>query len=278
MYLPRLNSSFTGLQFTWPRLILKLRYDLFLTICLTCFGLISLGQWQLGKANALIARKESLVEIHTLNIEISESDQLKTVLLENQPREGRLGYRVFTLVPLPDNSVILTPGKARGKDLLSKAEDPSTTLRMTEKTFILIDRGWIAAPASRADLPSIPKLSEDINGELSLKGHFYAPWKNPFVAFASEITWTETDDLIRLQALDLDYLESLWHHPLARNILKLEDQSPGCLAYLKEESRLTPERHQGYAFQWFGLALTLIIASIFAAIKRKNEDTHLEHA
>ena len=51
---------------------------------------------------------------------------------------------------------------------------------------------------------------------------------------------------------------------LAPGILKLDEASPGAFRTGWQAVNMMPERHTGYALQWFGLALALAILTLFA--------------
>jgi len=154
------------------------------------------------------------------------------LLLDNQVNEARQGYWVYT------------PFTASGVDWL-------------------VNRGWLAAPIERNELPKIPAPPE---GEVEVVA---LVWPDTgmlplFGADASErlnkVTW-------RLQRLDFESFGSELQAQGLRNLrqleLRLEAAQPGVLRALPQTIGFGVERHQGYAFQWFGLAVALVVGYFF---------------
>ena len=122
----------------------------------------------------------------------------------------------------------------------------------------VVNRGWYAAPAKRQELPLIPPAPEgtvDVvaivwpdTGLLPLFGAAVAEQLN-------EHTW-------RLQRLDFEALGALGVQA-QKSELRLEAVQPGVLEALPQTIGFGVERHQGYAFQWFGLAVALIAGYFF---------------
>jgi len=71
----------------------------------------------------------------------------------------------------------------------------------------------------------------------------------------------------RLQRLDFavvsSALESVGVRDLRQAELRLEAAQPGVLQALPQTIGFGVERHQGYAFQWFGLAVALLAGYFF---------------
>jgi cytochrome oxidase assembly protein ShyY1 len=59
--------------------------------------------------------------------------------------------------------------------------------------------------------------------------------------------------------------------PLAPRVLRLDPALP--LGYARDldvlPNTLPPERHRGYAVQWFGLALATLILALFLGFRRR---------
>lgn len=144
-----------------------------------------------------------------------------TWLLDNKQRNGRVGYEVVTPFRLADGGVIL------------------------------VNRGWLAGTGLREQLPAVPKVS----GEQTLFGELVSVSKHPLLdgtADASE--WPRV-----VMALDPVAMSQQLGHPLAERYLRLDDASPGALITQWRVANISAAKHQGYAFQWFGMALALII-------------------
>lgn len=146
----------------------------------------------------------------------------KTILLDNKILNGRVGYHVITPLQLADGSVVL------------------------------IDRGWISMGTSRQTLPQIPAML----GEVAIEGYLDFAYRNPFVSKAfEEPKKNEQMWPLRVQQLDLSLIADHLDRAVYPMLVKLNSsalKAPG----------LSAERHLGYAFQWFALALTLCVLAI----------------
>jgi surfeit locus 1 family protein len=213
--------------------------------------LISLGVWQLRRADEKIvlqaqydARQQqapiALSEIY-LNVDqqyrqvsVSGSvDQAHVFLLDNRTYQGKVGYEV--LVPLA-----LSNGQR-----------------------VLLNRGWIKGGASRADLPAVPAMSADV----SVQGAIYQNVGEAFVLGedATSATWPQV-----IQTLDyarIAMLLELSATELLPYSIRLAEQQPGVLTRYWSVINTTPEKHQGYAVQWFAMALAVVMLYFYYSTK-----------
>ncbi len=134
----------------------------------------------------------------------------------------------------------------------------------TEHRLWLVNRGWLAAPPTRDQLPDVPTPA----GVVQLVG---AVW--PFtglVPLLREDAWAEPavavadgSSLVRVQRLDIDALIEVLA-PTARVAvpmeLRLEAQSTAVFVPAPQPIAGAAERHQGYALTWFGLAVALVVS------------------
>ncbi len=223
-------------------------------LCLALFILlVSLGCWQWSRAEyktALVMRQtsgeaqiltleqalETTGEIHSLPLQLTGSfDNAHSLLLDNQMEGSRPGYQV------------LTP------------------LLTTDNKLVLVSRGWIAGSANRR----LPVLPQTRVGVLTLQGKIYVPDGKQLVLKADDFTTPEWPLLI--QKIDLNQLSAVLvaGRPgveLAPFVIRLDvdqDVEDG-----EEFVRhwhwmsMSPEKHRGYAFQWFGMALVLLVLYI----------------
>jgi cytochrome oxidase assembly protein ShyY1 len=144
---------------------------------------------------------------------------------DNQVVNGQVGYDLVALVNV-------------GADLL------------------LVNRGWFASHGQRDPLPTLPWLE----GGMSLTGRLVPIQANPY-QLAADVYTGQYPQLV--QAFDLPQLQSQLKQPLLPWVLKLDAPSPALLVPHWRASTMTPEKHLGYAWQWFGLALTLCLLYIY---------------
>ena len=208
-------------------------------LALACaLGLARVGWWQLERAQtkqALLdgieaashAPLTALSELEASGAQarfraVSAEGEFRAdrqILLDNQLRSGQPGVRVY--VPLQ---------------------------RRGSQSAVLVDRGWMAWPdrsqdPPRAEVPAGPQL---------LTGVLLDP-PGAGMQLGTEVA---TRWPLLLTRIDLNEIERRLGLPLLD--LVLEDRNAPRAQSIRAQM-LPPERHRGYALQWFGLSLTLLI-------------------
>lgn len=208
-------------------------------------GLAQLGRWQLQRAHekeALLAGVEraqaaALEELSRLPPgtdlrfrAVAVTGQFladRQVLLDNQLQQGRPGVRAYVPFQL----------------------DPGPRL-------VLVDRGWLARPDRSKALPqaAVPP------GEIELKGVLLdPPGAGMTLGEAPDQSWPAL-----VTRIDLAELQSRLGQPLLDFVLEDLDTPRGASI---RAGMLPPERHRGYAVQWFGLSLTILIIYAVLALR-----------
>jgi surfeit locus 1 family protein len=160
-------------------------------------------------------------------------DNQHTVLLDNKISHSRLGYEIYT------------PFKANGLS-----------------TPLLVDRGFVPMGTTRNALPTIREMT----GTVTITGMLN---RSPtYVAFGQinespQISWP-----LRIEYVNLSELAKLVGYPFFPYILSLSPTDPSAYAIEWQIVTMGPERHMGYAVQWFALALTLLILFVVLNFKR----------
>lgn len=216
----------------------------------------SLGVWQLGRAKQkeamLAASQQVLVERKPLSL-AAAADPLRVqgydwaagggrfldkpaVLLDNQTRDSRPGVRAYR---------VFQPG----------AEAPP----------LLVELGWLPLPGDRR-MPSIGAIP----GPQQLAGLLVAPPSGGIVRGAPVVQGD--GDLLVIGLEPAAIAEQLGLPKLAPRVLKLDPALP--LGYARDldilPNTLPPERHLGYAVQWFGLALTVLITALLLTWRQRR--------
>lgn len=220
--------------------------------------LISLGLWQLDRAR-------QKVEIRDLYIarsaepalvlgarEVRDEDRFRRVqgtgeyaarfgfLLDNQVYKGRPGYHVFTP---------FKPGRGQ--------------------QWILIDRGWVPWGPDRDRLPEI----EVPNGDVKVSGQLRAPGRPGLMLGGGEVTDTKEEMPLRWQSVDLRRYARITGLSIAPLLLQLDaDNEHGYVRDWPVYSDSWIDRHKGYAFQWFALAVTLVFIYVMLNFKRTDDN------
>jgi len=209
---------------------------------------VSLGNWQSRRAeeklalgqeldaagrHAVLALPSEPVDAHAYAFSrISargEYSAKHTILLDNKVLRGVAGYHV------------LTPLKLAGSD-----------------TYVLVNRGWVAAGARRDSLPQIrtPAGTETVEGiavvpgshmlELDAKTEDGMVWQN--LVLARYAKWSG----LKLQPV----------------VLQQISQAADGLARVWDRPDTGADKHRGYAFQWYALAATILISYVALSFKR----------
>lgn len=221
-------------------------------VLLLVAAFISLGFWQWSrgalKAQRVAAAGAVLAERHPQALSLAMAGDgpawvvvegafldLPALRLDNQQRAGRNGVRVY------------------------RAFAP------VEGGVLLVDLGWRALPADRR-IPDEPP----IGGQQRLAGLLVPPPSAglPIGPALSEIIPAGGWLALRM---DLPAISEAMGHPIASKVLRLDPASP--LGYARDldllANTLPPEKHRGYALQWFGFAAGLLILSLYLQFRRR---------
>ena len=159
-------------------------------------------------------------------------------LLDNRTHDHVAGYHV------------LTPFRLEGSDV-----------------HVLVNRGWLPVGADRGRLPEV-----SIDGDrLRQAGTIVAP---PATGLVLGPTGYDAPGWPRVvQQVDMARIGQQLGSPLMPFVLRLSpDSDRGYTREWRTRPGLTPERHVGYAVQWFALAAALVVLCAWVAVKRDPED------
>lgn len=170
----------------------------------------------------------------------------RQLLLDNQIHDGRPGFRVFTPLRLGNGH-----------------------------SAVLVDRGWLPMGATRDQLPALALATD----ERLVRGLLTPP---PDVGLRLGDGMANPGRWPRLvQYLDPARLAPELGVRLLPYVIRLDPAAPD--GYLREPPALPfgPERHLGYAVQWFALAATLALLWLRHSLVRdaaaaRPEPTHTE--
>ncbi|MHB8668521.1 MAG: SURF1 family protein [Burkholderiales bacterium] len=209
---------------------------------------VSLGNWQTRRAEerlalgrqlddaahrAVLALPPSTVDAHDYEFSRvsarGEYSPRHTILLDNKVLHGVAGYQV------------LTPLKIAGGDV-----------------YVLVNRGWVAAGARRDILPQIQTPA----GIQTVEGIGVVPSKYILELGADTVEGSVWQNLVLAR---YEKWSGLKLQPIV-----LEQTSPAADGLAREWGRpdTGAERNQGYAFQWYALATTILITYVALSFKR----------
>jgi len=161
-------------------------------------------------------------------------DDAHQFLLDNQIHHGRAGYHVLTPFKIRDS------GHA-----------------------VLINRGWIAAPADRTLLPDITVSDENLRLVGRLRPFFGVGLLLPG-ADEPSAGWPA-----RVAVAHVATISRALGYPIADGQVLLDADMPmGYQRAWEDENMLPPATHIAYAVQWFGLALTLCVLVLLLGLKK----------
>lgn len=207
---------------------------------------LSLGWWQLNRAeekkqvlsvlesrtNEVVAWRSGTAPEAGYQVAACVDWQGDLWYLDNRTWQGRVGYEVY----LP------------------------ATLCDTEQT-LLLGLGWVEGKATRNELPEVPGLdglAEPVAIHGEVRPRSAAPWLSAEAEEVDAQQW-------RLQSL-LDVPDERWGD--GTPLIQLQTPDEPVQRDIWNPVNMPPERHIGYAVQWFGLASVLVLGFLAWGIKR----------
>jgi surfeit locus 1 family protein len=231
------------------------RFDWKLSLFTALFTpvLLSLGFWQLEREQeklelqSLYQSRQSAETTALSSVKTEEDlqyvpvkfrghyDNEHTFLLDNKIFEGQVGYEVLS----PFNT--------------------------NEGQLVIVNRGWIAQNAYREILPRVDLISE----EVELKASIYVPLGEQFMLGLEEggDGWPRVIQSLDLASMSRAFSSSLEPFPYS---VRLGPFEPG--VYVRNWSVIstTPEKHRGYAIQWFTMTAVLLFLYFFVSTKKEG--------
>ena len=212
---------------------------------------LSLGVWQIDRGYNKKELENTFLERQSQPVkEIKYNAFLESDLYRNVVLEGKYLEKIFFL----DNKI------HNGKPGL-KVFSPFET---TNNNLVLVSRGWIELE-DRSKLPTI----NTTKNVLKLQG-VLRPESQDFVLENEEMN--NKNNPILLQTVNLSELSNFLGKPLSPYILELSELSESAFVKTWQPINLSSFRHFGYAVQWFGLAVVLIVGYVFFLRKGEIKD------
>ncbi len=232
------------------------RLPLVATLCtfMCVVIMFALGIWQLQRAEQKTLRldaiqqakhsqainletllKADLASMQDVPIQIQgQADTTKYFLVDNKIYQGRVGYDV--LVPI-----------------------------MTTSGLLISNFGWVAATHSRAELPQIDfaELALTYSGVVSI------PTDNRLIRETAKIdgVWPKV-----IQQADLSVIQQHYQQPVLPLILLVDPESKQGFVRNWQPVVMPPEKHIGYAVQWFLLAFAAIVIFVIAQRRKIKKE------
>ena len=219
--------------------------------------LVTLGQWQLERAEQkradlaerAAAGRAPVLDLNAVPASLAAHahrrarasgtfDTAHQFLLDNRIEDGQVGYRV------------LTPLRLDGRD-----------------TAVLVDRGFVPIVGDRQTLPALPPVdpAAEVTGRIG---------RGPSVGLRlGEPSDQPGQWPRRVQYMDFEYMRSALDYPLGDYLLIEGSLSNEAVAQRsgRDAWRFGPERHEGYALQWFSLAGALTLIWLVVNTRREQK-------
>lgn len=212
---------------------------------------LSLGVWQIDRGYNKKELENTFLERQSQPVkEIKYNAFLESDLYRNVVLEGKYLEKIFFL----DNKI------HNGKPGL-KVFSPFET---TNNNLVLVSRGWIELE-DRSKLPTINTTKNVLKVQGVLR-----PESQDFVLENEEMN--NKNNPILLQTVNLSELSNFLGKPLSPYILELSELSESAFVKTWQPINLSSFRHFGYAVQWFGLAVVLIVGYVFFLRKGEIKD------
>lgn len=160
----------------------------------------------------------------------------RALLLDNQTRQRRPGYEVWT------------------------------PLRLHDGALLIVNRGWVPGGGTRAALPVLPAT----DGEVHVSGLWRALPRPGMRLEGGACARTQTFPQLVNYPTAAE-LACLLGEPVLDGVLLLDPAEPG--GYVREWDRVAefpPAKHYGYAAQWFAFCATLLAIFLKLNLKRDS--------
>lgn len=213
----------------------------------------SLGMWQLSRASEkkiLLKSFAERTELAPLDASsLSQYNDLRfyratlqgtfdnahSILLDNKISQGKVGYEVYT---------------------------PFYVIGL--KKPLLVDRGFTPIINSRKEMPVIPAIT----GIVTITGMLNLP--PTYVALGEMIDTPTHHWPLRVEYINLTELSTVLNDTMYPYVLNITPKDAAALEVNWQVVTMSPEKHMGYALQWFAFAVTLLI--LFVTLNRQKNN------
>ena len=212
---------------------------------------IALGAWQLRRAEQRAASFDTFAAAgeHAalrVPIEAAQFEQYRyrwlelrgqyvssmQILLDSMTHEGRVGYHVLTPLRLPG-----------------------------QESWVLVNRGWVPADSDRRRLPEVGvnDFARGVRGQIDAlprPGLTFANFAEPPAAWPQVALFPTFGEL-----------EERLGHAIRPYQLLLSPEADDGYVRVWQPRAMTPERHVGYAIQWFSFAAVLAVMGVVLGLR-----------
>jgi cytochrome oxidase assembly protein ShyY1 len=254
----------------------KIRLPWLIFTLLVFIALVKLGLWQSDRA---LEKEQRLVRIELLQqqkkVSLSSIIQLhKKSLTLPKNSSGNVNKKVAEEIndfPVSLDGVFLANAVFLLDNQVNKGQLGYRVLQvfLVDHYAVLVNLGWVLGSIDRNVLPDVIAIT----GQHKLLGHVRMVEKGILLM---EQKFEKKQWPLRVQQIELDKFSTLIDRQLLPFVVYLDTNSN--LGYKKNWQPIVmpPEKHRGYAFQWFSLALAWLLLMTWAAgIFQKTTDKQI---
>jgi len=221
-----------------PMTVTTRSWGLALVVVVTVVALMSLGFWQLQRADEkrellleqdrqrnlppldIMSFKQDVPEFRAVTVR-GRFDAERYWLLENRIHQGRYGFEVVS-------PFVVSSGET-----------------------LLVHRGWLPGDGSRRSLPNVETPANEVvlTGTIDRGGAvgFELAGAEESSGWPKRVQWLPTERAALALGVELPDL-----------LLRLHEGEPGMYEQTYSAVNMPPQKHLGYAVQWFGMAAIIV--------------------
>ena len=236
-------------------LVVKVRIALSLLALALVAGFISLGRWQLHRAS----EKQGMLDAVATALSRKQARPLVSAAgMDSRGYDWAAGRGRFL-----DTPALLLDNQRRGEQV---GVHVFAAFQPTGGSALLLDLGWLPLPGDR----KLPTVTLPV-GEQAVSG-LLAPPPTSGIALGPAYVISDSRRWL-MTRVDIAALAGGLHIGLAPRILRLDPALP--IGYARDldvlPNTIPPQRHRGYAVQWFGLALVTLLTALFLNFRRQPQ-------
>ena len=219
-----------------------------------CFsGFINLGFWQLEREG----------EKHELLAQNVQRLTLTPLEAANLPEDGDLDGVPVRLVGEYHKPLLLLDNKVlKGK----VGFEAHQLFRDNTGLFFLVNRGFVPMGRTREDPLNLVEVHAT---PVDIQGRIYQP--DSQILLLTDQHQMLADFPAIVQRIDVEKMTVALGEPVYPLVIRLEADQFGALPRYWPSTVMSPEKHKGYAIQWFSMALAVLIAWLFFSF---SKDSH----
>lgn len=227
--------------------------------------LLKLGFWQLSRAD----EKREIALAHATRQSTVYPDILSALRSGGETdSEVDSNYRaVFVSGSLDTKRLLYWDNRVVG----GKPGYEVLAVLHSDAGFVLVNFGWVQDKSYRQSIPQVnlPKLLTNTLATL------YKPMNNVLI---TQLEGQEENWPKRIQQPDIEGLEQMLGVSLIPTLVYIKNSEDYGLINNFRPVTMSPEKHVGYAIQWFSLSVACLIVYLLALRKRlkSNQQSHEE--